>query len=100
MTESTENPDALADDVRIHVFREAAATAHVSQAAEISGALGRWETDVRVALHELAAAKVLILAPNDGNTWRPIHFVRCRRASALQQPQSSSGASASGTRPG
>jgi len=69
MTERAKDLDTLARDVRIHVFREAAATAHVPQAPEISRALGRSETDVRAALHELAAAKVLILAPNDGNIW-------------------------------
>lgn len=61
--------DALARDVRIHVFREAAATAQVPQAPDISHALGRPEADIRAALRQLAAAKVLILAPNDGNIW-------------------------------
>jgi hypothetical protein len=61
--------EALARDVRIHVFREAAATAQIPQAAEISHALGRSEEEIRAALRELAKAKVLILAPNDGNIW-------------------------------
>lgn len=61
--------DLLAQDVRIHVFREAAATGRVPQAPAIAEALRRSEIDVRAALHELAAAKVLILAPNDGNIW-------------------------------
>lgn len=69
MTEGAKDLDTLARDVRIHVFREAAATAQVPQAPDISRALGRSETDVRAALHELAVAKVLILAPNDGNIW-------------------------------
>lgn len=61
--------DALARDVRIVVFREAAATAKVPQAPAIARALGRCEDDVRAALRHLAAAKVLILAPNDGDIW-------------------------------
>jgi len=61
--------EALASDVRIHVFREAAATAQVPQAPEIARAIGQPEADVRAALHHLAANKVLILAPNDGNIW-------------------------------
>ncbi len=69
MTEPGKDLDLLARDVRIHVFREAAATAQVPQAPGISRALGRSVEDVRAALHELAAAKVLILAPNGGNIW-------------------------------
>jgi len=61
--------EALASDVRIHVFREAAATARIPQAPEIARAIGQPESDVRAALHHLAANKVLILAPNDGNIW-------------------------------
>jgi hypothetical protein len=63
------NIDSLAHDVRVHVFREAAANARIPQAPDISRELGRSESDVRAALHELAAGKVLILAPNDGNIW-------------------------------
>lgn len=69
MTNPPQDLDALSRDVRIHVFREAAATARVPQAPEISRALKRSEDDVRAALRALAAAKVLILAPNDGNIW-------------------------------
>ena len=69
MTDRANDLDVLARDIRIHVFREAAATARVPQAPDISRALGRSETDVRAALHELAAAKVLILAPNEGDIW-------------------------------
>ncbi len=69
MTERANDLDLLARDIRIHVFREAAATARVPQAPDISRALRRSETDVRAALHELAAAKVLILAPNEGDIW-------------------------------
>lgn len=69
MTQPTIAPDALARDVRIHVFTEAAAKGRVPQAPEISRALGRPVGEVRAALRELAAAKVLILAPNDGDIW-------------------------------
>lgn len=69
MAEGANDVDTLARDVRIHVFREAAATARVPQAPDISRALGRPEADIRAALHQLAAARVLILAPNDGNIW-------------------------------
>ena len=61
--------DSLFQDVRIYLFRESAATARVPQATEISRALGRKESEVRAALHELAAAKVLILAPNGTSIW-------------------------------
>jgi hypothetical protein len=69
MSEPPTDIETLARDVRIYVFREAAATARVPQAPEIAGALGRSEYDVRAALHHLAAGKALILAPNDGNIW-------------------------------
>jgi len=69
MTEHETGRDAIARDVRIHVFNEAAATGRVPQAPAIAQALGRSEGDVRVALHTLAAAKVLILAPNDADIW-------------------------------
>lgn len=59
----------LTTDVRIYVFEQAAATGRVPQAAAIARALGRSVDDVRGALRELAAAKVLILAPNDGDIW-------------------------------
>lgn len=61
--------EALARDVRVHLFRTAAETARVPQAAEIAEALRRPEGEIREALKHLAAGKVLILAPNDGNIW-------------------------------
>lgn len=69
MTHQPQDLDALASEVRLHVFREAAATGIVPQAPEISRAIKRSEDDVRAALRTLAAAKVLILAPNDGDIW-------------------------------
>lgn len=65
-------PDAMearSRDVRSYVFTEAAATARVPQPPDIARALAIPEEDVRAALHHLAANKVLILAPNDGNIW-------------------------------
>ena len=61
--------DTLPGDVRMHVFSRAAATGLVPQPPEIAEALGRSEDEVRAALKTLAAGKVLILAPNDGNIW-------------------------------
>ena len=69
MTERPTGLDALARAVRVHVFTQAAETARVPQPADISRVLGYAEEDVRAALHQLAANKVLILAPNDGNIW-------------------------------
>ena len=59
----------LPRDVRVHLFATAAATGRVPQADEIARALGRPADHVRAALRQLAAAKVLILAPNDGDIW-------------------------------
>ena len=53
----------------MYVFSTAAATGRVPQPPEIAGALGRAPEEVREALKTLAAGKVLILAPNDGNIW-------------------------------
>lgn len=74
MTQMSTDPskidvESLAHDVRLHVFREAAASGQVPQPPQIGRALGRSEADVRAALHVLAAGRVLILAPNDGNIW-------------------------------
>ena len=60
---------ALANEVRLYVFREAAETARVPQPPQIAGALGHSEAEIRAALRELADGKVLILAPNNGNIW-------------------------------
>jgi len=69
MTDPATSLDALARDVRVFVFQQSAATAQVPQALDISRALGLSEDDVRAALQALAAAKVLILAPNGGDIW-------------------------------
>jgi hypothetical protein len=70
MTSSgTSTPEGLAQEVRVYVFRQAAETARVPQPPQIAEALGRPETEIQQALRQLAAGKVLILAPNDGNIW-------------------------------
>ncbi len=61
--------EALAREVRVYVFRQAAETARVPQAPQIARALARTQEEVLEALKNLAAGKVLILAPNDGNIW-------------------------------
>ncbi|MDR7486879.1 MAG: organomercurial lyase [Armatimonadota bacterium] len=68
-TQRVPKPEELAHEVRLHVFQQAAQTGHVPQPPQIAEALGRAEADVRQALKHLAAGKVLILAPNDGNIW-------------------------------
>src|SRR5687768_1568804 len=61
--------DILARDVRLHVFREAAATGVIPQAPRIAFALDRPEADVRAALRSFAAGRAFMLAPNDGDIW-------------------------------
>ncbi|MDL2718807.1 MAG: organomercurial lyase [Acidobacteriota bacterium] len=79
---TTPAPDSLARDVRLYVFREAAATARVPQPPQIAEALGRSPAEIQEALRELAAGKVLILAPNDGNIWAANPF--CAVASGFR----------------
>jgi len=56
-------------EVRLFVFNRAADTGRVPQANEIAAALGHPRAEVEEAIRQLAAGKVLILAPNDGNIW-------------------------------
>lgn len=63
------NQNSLAEEVRVFLFRESAETAKVPQTPEISRALGRAEAEIQAAVEELAAAKVLILAPNGTSIW-------------------------------
>jgi len=65
----TPTPEALAHEVRLHVFRQAADTARVPQPPQIAEALQRPHAEIQEAVKHLAAGKVLILAPNDGNIW-------------------------------
>jgi hypothetical protein len=61
--------DAFAREVRLHVFGKAADTGRVPQPPEIAAAMERSQAEVEQALRQLAAGKVLMLAPNDGNIW-------------------------------
>ena len=67
MTQPLDVPESLTREVRLYVFREAAETARVPQPPQIAAALGRPQAEIDQALKQLAAGKVLILAPNDGN---------------------------------
>ena len=69
MTHPVDATDTLAREVRLHVFGKAADTGLVPQPPEIAAALGLSQSEVEEALRLLAAGKVLILAPNDGNIW-------------------------------
>jgi hypothetical protein len=69
MTQPPGAGDAFARDVRLYVFGEAADTGRVPQPPDIATALGCSQVEVEQALRQLAAGKVLILAPNDGNIW-------------------------------
>jgi hypothetical protein len=69
MTQPPGASDAFARDVRLYVFGEAADTGRVPQPPDIATALGCSQLEVEQALRQLAAGKVLILAPNYGNIW-------------------------------
>ena len=68
-TPTTPPSEELAREVRLYVFRQAAETARVPQPPQIAQAFGRPQAEIQEALKQLAAGKVLILAPNDGNIW-------------------------------
>jgi Alkylmercury lyase len=61
--------EELLRDVRIYVFRQASNTARVPQVREIAKAVGREIDEIKAALKQLAANRVLILASNDGDIW-------------------------------
>ncbi|MGQ0649077.1 MAG: organomercurial lyase [Gemmatimonadaceae bacterium] len=69
MADQAASREALARDVRLYVFGEAAKSGAVPQPPEIATALARDSAEIQEALRYLAASKVLILAPNDGNIW-------------------------------
>lgn len=68
-TPATPALEALAREVRLYLFRQAADTARVPQPPQIAEALRRPQAEIQEALKHLAAGKALILAPNDGNIW-------------------------------
>jgi hypothetical protein len=55
--------------VRMFVFERAASTGVIPQIHDIAAALDRAPEEVAGSLQHLAAAKVLILAPNGGDIW-------------------------------
>ena len=61
--------ETIRRDVRLWVFDEAARTGTVPQAPAVARALGLTVREVSTALRQLAEARVLILAPNDGAIW-------------------------------
>ena len=65
----TSNIEAQDRAVRLHVFRQAAETAHVPKPDEIAAALGWPLLEVEEALRRLAATRLLILAPGTVNVW-------------------------------
>src|SRR5438876_1401680 len=69
MAQTLDVSESLVREVRMYVFRKAADNARVPQPPQIAAALGRPRPEVEQALRQLAAGKVLILAPNDGNIW-------------------------------
>jgi len=69
MAQPSDASEALTREVRLFVFGQAGDTARVPQPPEIAAALGLAQAEVEHAVRQLAAGKVLILAPNDGNIW-------------------------------
>jgi len=69
MAQTPDASEALTREVRLLVFGQAGDTARVPQPPQIAAALGRPQAEVEQVLRQLAAGKVLILAPNDGNIW-------------------------------
>jgi hypothetical protein len=56
-------------ETRNYIFATAAATGRIPQGAQIAQALARSEDEVRADITALAAARMIILAPNDGEIW-------------------------------
>jgi Alkylmercury lyase len=69
MAQTSDASEALTREVRLFVFGQARETGRVPQPPEIAAALGCPQAEVEQSLRQLAAGKVLILAPNDGNIW-------------------------------
>lgn len=70
MIDTTVAPGGSLDSkVRQFIFERAAATGAVPQLAEIASELAVPVPDAAAALQRLAAAKVIILAPNNGDIW-------------------------------
>ena len=69
MAELSELPEEFLREVRLYLFRQSADTGRVPQPPEIAKALAREMDEIKAAVKQLAANKVLILAPNDSNIW-------------------------------
>ena len=84
MAQTSDISEALIREIRLLVFRQAADTARVPQPRDIAAALGRPQSEVEEVLRHLAAGKVLILAPNDGNIWAANPFCAVPSAFRVQ----------------
>jgi hypothetical protein len=84
MAQTSDISEALIREIRLLVFRQAANTARVPQPRDIAAALGRPQSEVEEVLRHLAAGKVLILAPNDGNIWAANPFCAVPSAFRVQ----------------
>ncbi|MGA8441864.1 MAG: organomercurial lyase [Candidatus Sulfotelmatobacter sp.] len=84
MAQTSDISEALIREIRLFVFRQTADTARVPQPRDIAAALGRPQSEVEEALRRLAAGKVLILAPNDGNIWAANPFCAVPSAFRVQ----------------
>ena len=70
MIDTTVAPgESLEGRIRQFIFETAAATGAVPQLPEIAGELTVPVADAAAALQRLAAARVLVLAPTDGDIW-------------------------------
>jgi hypothetical protein len=76
VTATTASPalEALARDVRLYVFGQAAELGRVPQAPQIAAALGRPQVEVQDALKLLAAGRVLVLASGEATIWAASPF--------------------------
>ncbi len=70
MTDQAKSDTETVDrEVRLHVFHQAAETAHVPKPGEIAAVLGRPQLEVEASLHRLGASRLLVLAPGTTNVW-------------------------------
>ncbi|HEU0034769.1 MAG TPA: organomercurial lyase [Kofleriaceae bacterium] len=68
------DPDELDRLVRLWIFREAADTGEVPGVDAIATALGERRDAIEAALHRLAAARAIVLAPTTTNLWMAAPF--------------------------
>lgn len=83
MIDATIRPlDSLDARIRQFIFERAAASGAVPQSNQIAAELAVSTNEVQDSLNRLAAAKVLILAPNNGDIWAANPF--CAVASGFR----------------